>query len=98
MSRALPRVQKKDNTNSMPRSEVTCKGTPCLEKTWNTNSLASSGTSIVSTVGMKMSCLVSQSMITRMVLKPEDRGSFSMKSMEMEFHRCSETGSYFRNS
>ena len=32
MSRALLRVKKKDETNSMPQSEVTCDGTPCLEK------------------------------------------------------------------
>ena len=41
MSKALPRVWKKDNTNSMPRLEVMCDGTPCLEKTWSMNNLAS---------------------------------------------------------
>ena len=96
MSRAFPRVQKKDDTNSVLWSEVICDGTPCLEKTWSTNSLVSSGALIISTVGMKMDYLVSRSTMTRMVSKPENRGSFSMKSMEMEFHGHSGTGSCFR--
>ena len=49
-------------------------------------------------VGMKMLCIDSQSMMTRMVLKLEDGGSFSMKSMEMEFQCCSGIGSCFRSS
>ena len=40
---------------------------------------------MVSCVRIKMLCFDSQSMITRMVLKLEDGGSFSIKSMEMEF-------------
>ena len=36
-------------------------------------------------VRIKMLCFDSQSMMTRIVSKLEDRGSFSMKSMEMEF-------------
>ena len=93
-----PRVWKKDNTNSISQLELTCDGTPCLEKTWSMNSLVSSGTLIVLTVGMKMDCLMSWSTMTRMVSKPEDRGSFSTKSMEVEFHGCSGTGSCFRSS
>ena len=97
MSRAFLRVQKKDDTYSIPQLEVTCDGTLCLEKTWSTNSLVSSGALIISTVGMKMDCLLSWSMMARMVSKPEDGGSFSMKFMEMEFHGHSGTGSYFRS-
>ena len=67
----------------MPWSEVMCKGTPCLEKTWRTNSLASIGDVMVSTVGIKINYLVRQSMMTSIVLKPSDIGSFSMKSMDI---------------
>ena len=42
MSSALPRDRKKCETNSDPRSDVTCVGTPCLEKTWSRKSSASS--------------------------------------------------------
>ena len=52
---------------------------------------------MVSTVGMNMDCLVSRSTMTRMVSYPEDGGSFSMKSMEMEFQGNSETGSCLRS-
>jgi len=38
---------------------------------------------------MNMACFNRQSTITRMVSKPEEKGSFSMKSIEIEFHgRC----------
>ena len=83
--------------NSEPLSEVMCEGTPCLEKMWRTNSLASIGAVIVSIVRMKIDCLESQLTITRMVSYPEDRGSFSMKSMEMEFQGHSGTGSCLRS-
>ena len=85
MLSALPSVWKNEDTNLEPPSDVTCEGTPCLEKTWMTKRLASMVEVMVSYVGMKMLCFDSQSTMTRMVLKPEDRGSFSMKSMEMEF-------------
>ena len=54
MSKALPRVWKKDETNSVPWSEVTCDGTLCLEKTWSTNNLASN----ILTVGTKINGLL----------------------------------------
>jgi len=38
---------------------------------------------------MNMACFNRQSTITRMVSKPEKEGSFSMKSIEIEFHRHS---------
>ena len=85
MSSALLSVRKNEDMNSEPWSDVTCEGTPCLEKTWMTKSLASSVEVMVSYVGMKMLCFDSRSTMTRMVSKPEDGGSFSMKSMEMEF-------------
>ena len=83
MSSALPSVWKNEDMNLEPRSDVICKGTLCLEKTWMTKSLASSAE--VMEVGMKMLCFDSRSTMTRMVSKPENGGSFSMKSMEMEF-------------
>ena len=96
MSSALPSVWKKEDTNLEPQSDVTCEGTPCLEKAWMMKSLASSAEVMVSCVRMKMLCFNSQSTMTRMVSKPEDRGSFSMKSMEMEFQGHSGIGSCFR--
>ena len=97
MSSALPSVRKKEDTNSEPRLDVTWEGTPCLEKTWMTKSLASLAEVMVSYVGMKMLCFDSQSTMTKMVSKLEDRGSFSMKSMEMEFQGRSGIGSCFRS-
>ena len=44
---------------------------------------------------IKITCLVSWSTMTKIVLNPEDDGSFSMKSME--FHGHSEIGSCFRD-
>jgi len=41
---------------------------------------------IVSWVGIKIACLMSWSTITKIVSNLEDDGSFSMKSIEMEFH------------
>ena len=49
-----------------------------------TKSLASLADVMVLCVGMKMLCFESQSTMTRMVSKPEDGGSFLMKSIEME--------------
>ena len=64
MSRTFPSEQKKAKTNSKPWSEVTCKGTPCLEKTWRTNNLANIGDVMVSMVGIKINYLVRRSMMT----------------------------------
>ena len=60
-------------------------------------SVASLAEVMVSCVGMKMLCFDSQSTMTRMVSKLEDGGSFSMKSMEMEFQGRSGIGSCFRS-
>ena len=96
MSSVLPSVWKED-MNSEPQSDVMCEGTPCLEKTWIMKSLASSAEVMVLCVRMRMLCFDSQSMMTRMVLKPEVGGSFLMKSMEMEFQGHSRIGSCFRS-
>ena len=77
MSKAFPSVQKNEDMNSELWSKVTCDGTLCFEKTGSTNNWASMGAVMVSTVG-------TQSTMTRMVSYPEDGGSFSMKSMEMD--------------
>ena len=63
MSKAFPNVWKNNDTNSEPWSEVTCNGTPCFEKTWSTNSWASMGAVMVSTVRTNMDCLVGQSVV-----------------------------------
>ena len=94
---AFPNVQKNEDTNSEPRSEVMCNRTLCFEKTWSMNNWASMGAVMVSTVGTNMDCLVSRSTMTRMVSRPEAGGSFLMKSMEMEFKRNSGTGSCLSN-
>ena len=93
MSKAFPNVWKNDDMTSEPWSEVTCNGTLCFEKTWSMNGWASIGAVMVSTVGTNMDCLVSRSTMMRMVSYLEDGGSFSMKSMEMEFQGNSGTGS-----
>jgi hypothetical protein len=69
--------------------------TPCLEKMWRTNSFASMTEVIVSYIGMNRDCLVKWSTITIIVTNLTDGGSFSMKSMEMEFQGCSGIGSCF---
>ena len=97
ISSAFPSDWKNEEMNSEPLSEVTCEGTPCLEKMWRMNNLASIGAVIMSMVRMKIDCLESRSTITRMVLCLEDGGSFSMKPMEMEFQGCSGTGSCLRS-
>ena len=90
-------VQKNEDTNFKPQSEVTCDKTLYFEKTWSINNWASMGAVMVSAVGTSMHCLVSQSTMTRMVSCSEDGGSFSMKSMEMEFQENSGTGSCLSN-
>ena len=97
MLSALPSVWKKEDMNSEPRLDVTWEGTPCLEKTWMMKSLASSAEVMVLCVRMKMFYFDSQSMMTIVVSKPEDGGSFSMKSMEMEFQGHSRIKSCFRS-
>ena len=59
MSRTFLSEQKKAKTNSEPWSEVTCEGTPCLEKTWRMNNLANIGDVMVLMVKIKIDCLVS---------------------------------------
>ena len=46
-------------------------------------------------VGMNIPCLESRSTMTKIESQPEDVGSVSMKSIEMEFHGRSGTGSCF---
>ena len=48
-------------------------------------------------VGMKMHCLERRSTTTRIVVCPEEAGSCSMKSMEMEFHGFEGMESCFRS-
>ena len=98
MSRTFLSKWKKAETNSKPWSEVTCEGMPCLEKTWRMNSLAKIGNVMVLTVGIKIDCLVRQSMMTNIVLEPLDMGNFSMKSMDIEFHGCLGIRSCFKSS
>ena len=46
---------------------------------------------------IRITCLVSWLTMTKIVSNPEDDGSFSMKSIEMEFHGCSGIGSCLRD-
>ena len=95
MLRALLRDRKKCETNSGPLSEVMWEGTPCLENMWRRKSFASLGDVIVSWVGMNIHCFDKQSTTTRMEVNPEDGGSCSMKSIDMEFHGFLGMGSCF---
>jgi len=52
---------------------------------------------IVSWAEIKIACLVSQLTITKIVSNLENDGSFLMKSIEIEFHSCSEIGSCLRD-
>ena len=52
---------------------------------------------IVSWVGIKIACLVSQLTMTKIVLNLKDDRSFLMKSIEIEFHGCSEMKSCLRD-
>ena len=81
----------------MPRSEVMCEGTPCLEKTWRTNSLASMGDVMVLMVGIKIDCLVRRLMMTSIVLELSDIGSFLIKTVDIEFQGLSGIGSCLRS-
>ena len=65
-------------------------------KIWRTDSLASIRDVMVSTVGIKINCLVRQSTMTNIISEPSDGGSFLMKSMDIEFQGLSGIGSCFR--
>ena len=52
---------------------------------------------MVSWVEMNMACFDSRSTITRIVSKPEEEGSFLMKSIEIEFHGRSGIESCWRD-
>ena len=93
MSSAFPRDLKKCDTNLDPRLEVTWEGMPCLENTCNTNSFVRSAKVMVSWVGMNIACFVRRSTTTRIAVYPDDFGSCSMKSMDIEFQGCSSIGS-----
>jgi len=97
MSRAVSKKQKKFDTNSEPLLEVTWKGTPYLENTWRTNRHAKSVDIMVSWAGIKIVCLVSQSTMTKIVSNLEDDGSFTIKSIEIEFHGCLGIRSYLKD-
>src|ERR1700692_2108841 len=97
MSNAFPREWKKWETNSVPRLDVTWDGTPCLENTCSRKSRARSREVIVSYVGMNIACLDKRSMTTRIAVNPDESGSCSMKSMEMEFQGFSGIGSCLSN-
>ena len=81
--RALSSKWKKCEMNSMPRSDVMCMGTLCLENMWRRKSCASSGKVMVSCVGINSACFGRWSTMTRIMVKPKDAGSCSMKSSIM---------------
>src|ERR1700722_16934695 len=93
MLSAFPRERKNLETNSGPGSDVNCSGTPCLENTWLMKIMARSSEVQCIVVGMKMLCLESRSTPTGIESQPEEVGSVSMKSMEIEFQGRSGIGS-----
>ena len=52
---------------------------------------------IVSWAEIKITCLVSQLTMTKIVSNPENNRSFLIKSIEMEFHSRSGIGSCLRD-
>ena len=92
---AFPREQKKWVTNSESLLEVTWEGTPCLENTCATKSLASSGEVMVLYVRMNIPHFDRWSIMTRMVVNPSEEGSCLMKSMKIECHGQAGMGSCF---
>ena len=69
-----------------------------MEKnTWRTNKHAKFKDMMVSWAGINITYLVSQSTMTKIVSNLEDDKSFSMKSIEIEFHGCSGIGSCLRD-
>ena len=62
-----------------------------------TNSLTNSVEVIMLDVRMKIICLEIQSTMIRIVSKPKENGSFSIKSINIEFHSYSRIESCLRN-
>ena len=61
------------------------------------NRCAKSADVMISWARIKIACLVSQLTMTKIMSNPENDRSFSMKSIEMEFHGCSGIESYLRD-
>ncbi len=82
------------DVKSFPRSETISAGSPCCAKISRrkTCTRASSGVSMVLSVGMNRAILVRRSMTTRTQSKPSESGRPSMKSMESEFQGRSGMG------
>ena len=97
MSRAVPKEQKKLDTNSKSLLKITWKWIPCFENIWKTNRHAKSTDMMVSWVGIKIAYLVSQLTMTKIVSNLEDDGSFLIKSIEMEFYGHLEIESCLRD-
>ncbi len=57
-----------------------------------TNNWASSLELMVSCVRIKIACLLAQLITTRIAVNLLESGNCSMKSIEIESHRCSRTG------
>src|ERR1700731_379151 len=81
--------------NSFPRSETMSWGVPCLANMCFKNSVANFMAPSVLQHSMKIAYFVSLSTITRIESKSKDRGNPSMKSIEMELHRCCGIGKNF---
>ena len=81
----------------MPWSDVMCDGAPCFAKTCWMNNSASADALIVLVVGTNTACFVSLSTTTRMSVKPSDRDSCSIKSIDIDSQGCGGTGSCFNN-
>ncbi len=70
------------DVKSFPRSETISAGSPCCAKISRRKTRASSGASMVLSVGMNRAILVRRSTTTRTQSKPSESGRPSMKSME----------------
>jgi len=65
--------------------------------TWKMNRCAKFINMMVSCAEIKITCLVSQSAMTKIVSNSKDDGSFLMKSIEMEFYGYLGIESYLRD-
>src|SRR5882724_1403805 len=74
----------KQEMKCFPQSEMMLVGVPCFTKTCDKKMRARSSASMSWKVGMNSAILVRQHTTTRIILCPSDRGSPSIKSIEIE--------------
>jgi len=97
MFRAVSNEWKKFNTNFETWLKMISDETLYLENTWRMNRYARTVEVMILCIEIKITYLVSQLMITRIVSNSNDDRSFSIKSMKMKFYKCSEMRSYLKD-